>query len=307
MNMNSLLIIIDERRAGGMLEAARALGGAVVAAVVGPRSLAERVCVRGFDRVLCLEPAPDTPAEAYAAQLAEAAAALSPRLILAADSPVSRMLLGAAAAKLNAAIIGAVRDVAVSGDNIVISRSMAEGKVLEDIEAAGAVAGIFDGEEVDISASQPVAVESLAAGDAGAAIRLVEIIESEGGEGLLTAARVVSVGSGLAAKNDLALIGELAAAAHAEIACTLPICDDMRWLGPNRVVGSSHCQVAPDLYIAVGISGQPQHISGIRDAKTVVAVNNDPEARIFKHCNYGIVGDLYKIVPALVSAFKNID
>jgi electron transfer flavoprotein alpha subunit len=99
----------------------------------------------------------------------------------------------------------------------------------------------------------------------------------------------------------------LAGVINAEIACTLPICDDLRWLPSHRVVGSSHSQIAPELYIAVGISGQAQHISGIRDAKIVVAINIDPEAGIFKNCNYGITGDLYKIVPALASAFGNID
>ncbi|MDR1961410.1 MAG: electron transfer flavoprotein subunit alpha/FixB family protein, partial [Gracilibacteraceae bacterium] len=148
-----------------------------------------------------------------------------------------------------------------------------------------------------------VQVEQLAA-DNGTAMRLVETIEAEGGAGLLTATRVVSVGMGLAAKNDLKLIEELAQAARAEMACTLPVCDDMHWLPAACVVGSSHSQVGPELYFAIGISGQPQHMSGIRDARIVVAVNSDPEARIFKHCSYGIVGDLYKVVPALISEFN---
>lgn len=305
MNMNSWIIIIDERRVGGMLNAAKQLGGAVTAAVVGPRALADHVAGLGFSRVLCLETAENVPAEAYAAQLAEAAAAAAPGLVLSSDVPMARVLLGAVAAKLNAALVSSVRAVSAPGGKIVLSRSTAEGKVLEDIESAGALAGIFDGEDVDAAPASPVAVEMMPTGDA-APIQLLETIEAEGGAGLLTAARVVGVGAGLRAKDDLALIEELAAAVHAEIACTLPVCDDMRWYPSHRVVGSSHSQIAPELYIAVGISGQPQHLSGIRDAKIVVAVNNDPEARILKNCNYGILGDLYKVVPALISAFKNI-
>ena len=305
--MNNWIIIIDERRAGGMLDAARRLGGQVVAAVVGPLALAEDMANLGFDRVLCFEPAEGVPAEAYAAQVADAAKAAGPKLVLASDAPISRMLLGAVAANLNAALIGAVRALAVDGEHIVVSRSTAEGKILEDVEVQGSLAVIFDGEDVEVSSAQSAPVELIPVGEPGATLRLIETIEAGSkSAGMLTAARVVGVGMGLQSKEDLKLIEELADAMHAEIACTLPVCDDMRWFPAHRVVGSSHNQIAPDLYISVGISGQPQHTSGIRDAKVVVAVNNDPEARIFKNCDYGILGDLYKIVPALASAFKNI-
>ena len=305
MNMNGLIIITDERRVGGMLNAAKALGGQVVAAVVGPRSLADAVSVWGFDRVLCLEPAPDVPAEAYAAQFAEAVMAAAPRVVLASDVPVSRILLGAVAAKLNAAVVASVRALAADGDNIVVSRSTAEGRVWEDIEVQGTLAAIFDGEDVEASAVQPAAVELIPADESGIALRLVKVLESEGGDGLLTARRVVSAGAGLGNIEDLKLIEELAVTLGAEVGCSLPVCEDLRWLPAHQVVGSSHNQVAPELYIAVAISGQPQHMAGIRDAKVVVAINNDPEARILKHCNYGIVGDAYKIVPALITALKN--
>jgi electron transfer flavoprotein alpha subunit len=303
--MNCWIIIIDERRVGGMLNAARALGGQVTAAVVGSRALADSVAGLGFDRVLCYETAPSVPPEAYAAQVAEAAMAAAPRLLLASDVPLARILLGAAAAKLNAAVFNSVRALAADGEFVIVSRSTAEGKILEDIEVAGAVAGIFDGDDVEAAPAQANPVELMPLGDAGAAVRLIETLEAEGGAGLLAASRVVSVGLGIKSKNDLALIEGLAAAMHAEIGCSLPVCDNMRWLPTHRVVGSTHSQIAPELYIAVGISGQPQHLSGVRDAKIVVAINNDPEARVFKNCDYGITGDLYKIVPALTEAFKN--
>lgn len=308
MNINSWIIIIDERRAGGMLDAARKLGGEVVAAVVGPRVLADTMAGLGFDRVLCFETAEGVPAEAYAAQVAEAAKAAVPRLVLASDAPVGRMLLGAVAAKLNAALIGAVRALAVDGERIVVSRSTAEGKVLEDVEVQSALAVIYDGEDMEVSSTQSTPVELIPVVDPGLTLRLIETIEAGADSaGLLTAARVVGVGLGIGSKDNLKLIEELAEAMHAETACTLPVCDDMRWFTSHSVVGSSHNQIAPDLYIALGISGQPQHMSGIRDAKVVVAVNNDPEARIFKNCDYGILGDLNKIVPALAAAFKNIE
>jgi electron transfer flavoprotein alpha subunit len=307
MNMNSWIVIIDERRAGGMLNSARKLGGEVVAAVVGPRALADSVAKLGFDRVLCFETSESVPVEAYAAQVAEAAEAAAPRLVLASDAPVGRMLLGAVAAKLNAAIISAVRALAADNEIIVVSRSIAEGKVLEDVEVRSTLAVIYDGEDMEASSTQPIPVELIPVMGHGPTLRLIETIGAgEDSNGLMTAARVIGVGMGLKSKEDLKLIGELAEVMHAETGCTLPVCDDMRWFTSHSVIGSSHHQIAPDLYIGIGISGQPQHTSGIRDAKVVVAINNDPEARIFKNCDYGILGDLYKIVPALTSAFQNI-
>ncbi len=307
MKINSWIIITDERRVGGMLDAARRLGGQVVAAVVGPRALADAMAELCFDRVLCFEVPEGVPAEVYAAQVAATAEAEAPRLVLASDAPVSRVLLGAVSAKLNASLISAVRALAADGENLVVSRSTAEGKVLEDVETKGAVAVIFDGEDKEASSAQPIPVEQISLGDFSPNLRLIETIKAgEDSAGLLTAVRVVGVGVGLRSKDDLQLIQKLADSIHAETACTLPVCEDMRWFSAQRVVGSSHSQIAPNLYIAVGISGQPQHMSGIRDAKIVVAINNDPEARILKNCDYGILGDLYKIVPVLTSAFEKI-
>ena len=306
MNGNSWIIATDERRIGGMLAAARELGGSVTVAVIGSRDLAEAVAAIGPDRVLWFAASDSAPVEAYAAQVAEAAKTAVPRVVLSSDAPGGRVLLGAAAAKLGAAVIAAVRALTVEGDGIVVSRSVADGKAVEILVATGALACVFDGDDVERECDQPTIIEEVPVTDPGNSLRIVETIAaSTDSAGLLTAERVVGVGAGLRAKEDLSLIKELAEAVHAEIACSLPICDDMRWFDASRVVGSSHSQIAPDLYIAVAISGQPQHLSGIRDANVVVAVNNDPEARIFKNCDYGILGDLYKIVPALSEAFRN--
>ena len=126
----------------------------------------------------------------------------------------------------------------------------------------------------------------------------------EGGASLASANRVVGVGRGLTGKDQLALAEALAEALGAEIACSLSLCDDYRWFEHGRVVGTSTQRIAPRLYVSVGISGQPQHMTGVRGAKTIVAINNDPEAPIFRACAYGIVGDLNKVVPALTEALS---
>lgn len=115
---------------------------------------------------------------------------------------------------------------------------------------------------------------------------------------------VISVGRGLKKKEDIKLIESLAQALGGAVGCSRSIAADFKWLPEEHWVGLSGHKVKPKLYIAIGISGQVQHIAGIRDAKTIIAINNDPNAPIFKACDYGIVGDLYEIVPKLTEKLK---
>src|SRR3990167_6635826 len=115
---------------------------------------------------------------------------------------------------------------------------------------------------------------------------------------------IVSVGRGLRKKEDLVLIESLAKALGGVVGCSRSVAADLKWLPEEHWVGLSGHKVKPKLYIAIGISGQVQHIAGIRDAKSIIAINNDPNAPIFKACDYGIVGDLYDIVPALTNAIR---
>ena len=120
---------------------------------------------------------------------------------------------------------------------------------------------------------------------------------------LTQAERIVSVGRGIKEETHLALVQKLAAALGAEVAASRPICD-AGWLPMDRQIGSSGQTVAPLLYVAVGISGAIQHIVGMKGAKTIVAINKDADAPIFEVADYGIVGDLFEVVPAIVAALE---
>ena len=120
---------------------------------------------------------------------------------------------------------------------------------------------------------------------------------------LSQAERIVAVGRGIKGQEHLQLAEQLAQAMGAELAASRPICD-AGWLPMDRQIGSSGQTVAPKLYVALGISGAIQHLVGMKGARTIVAINKDAEAPIFEIADYGIVGDLFEIVPAMIAELK---
>jgi len=114
---------------------------------------------------------------------------------------------------------------------------------------------------------------------------------------------IVSVGRGIKEKENIAVVEELAQVLNAELAASRPICDN-GWLPMERQVGSSGQTVSPKMYLAVGISGAIQHLVGMKGSKIVVAINKDENAPIFESADYGIVGDLFEVVPALIEELK---
>lgn len=125
------------------------------------------------------------------------------------------------------------------------------------------------------------------------------------GTDISEAKRLISVGMGFNSKDDLAIAKKLADAMDAEIGCTRPIAEDKEWMPTENYIGISGKIVRPELFLALGVSGQIQHVYGIRDSKIIVGVNNNEKAPIFQVSDYGIVGDLYEIAPLLTEAVKN--
>jgi electron transfer flavoprotein alpha subunit len=133
----------------------------------------------------------------------------------------------------------------------------------------------------------------------------VQEMKSEGAN-VEDAEIIVSCGRGLKNKEDIKIVQDLADAIKGRtVGCSRPIAADLKWLSEDHWIGLSGHKVKPKLYIAAGISGQIQHIAGMRDSGIIVAINKDPEALIFKSADYGIVGDLYEVLPKLTSAVKD--
>lgn len=298
--MNSNWLVVADRQDLGAL--ARLVPcGPVTALVVGDRNLAETVAGSGVNEVLWVEPAKDVPAEAYAAAAAGIILADAPRLVAAtAIAPAARAVLGAVAVGCGASLICGVTAVSDAGDHVEIETAAAGGAVVATFEVATPLCVLVLPED-DLPLPGPeVSVIPHPEADP-AAIRLVDQHLSQS-TGLADAARVVGVGRGLRSRADLDIIQELVDQLGAELACSMPVSEDLGWLPRDRFIGRSGQQISPRLYLTVGLSGAPQHLQGVRGAKVVVAINSDPEASIFRAADYGIVGDLYEIVPALTEA-----
>ena len=250
----------------------------------------------------------DTAVVAQAlAQIVEQAGA---RVVLLGSTRRGRELAGRLAQRLEAGCVTDATSLAVEDGLLVAGRYNLGGatvqreaittplaviavmpKVFEADEPAGAAGG----EVVNVSPDLPAP-----------AVTVVDRRPREGeAVDLAAAARIVGVGRGLAKRDDVPLGEGLAAAMGAELACTKSLAD-FGWMSDDRIVGLSGAKTTPDVYLAVGISGQVQHTVGVAQARVIAAVNQDKEAPIFALADYGVVGDLYQVVPALIERLKTL-
>jgi electron transfer flavoprotein alpha subunit len=299
--VNTWIVVAGDPAIGTLIETARALGGQVTAAVVGPRAVADTIAAGGVDQVVWLGDPGQAPVEAYASAVADAVGAAD-GAVLGASRPGDRVLLGAVAARLQAAVLTEALSVSADGDGLVVTRTVFGGIAMETVVVAGPVALVLDGGPLPAaSGAAPVA-------EVAAIPRGITVVETNASTfeqvDLGAAARVVGIGRGLKAQGDLAMIEALAEASKAEVGCSRPVAEGLNWLGKDRYIGVSGQHIGPELYFAIGISGQLQHMVGVRGAKTIVAINTDENALVFKDADYCLVGDLYQIVPALTEALK---
>jgi electron transfer flavoprotein alpha subunit len=254
---------------------------------------------------------PYTP-DGFTAALQDAIAQLSPDHVLLPHTYQTRDFAPKLAARLDRALITDVTAVKSAGGTAAFVRPMFQGKLTADVVPQGPAPhfvtfqiGAF---RVDQAArgSSPAPVRALTVQvDASATRERPEapFQQAKQAVDLSQAERIVSVGRGIKDQANIEIAQKLAAALGAEIAASRPICD-AGWLPMERQVGSSGQTVAPKLYLALGISGAIQHLVGMKGSNTVVAINKDPDAPIFEIADYGIVGDLFEIVPAIIDALK---
>ncbi|MEM0138685.1 MAG: electron transfer flavoprotein subunit alpha/FixB family protein [Thermoplasmatales archaeon] len=215
--------------------------------------------------------------------------------LLVSSTSLGRDIASFISVKLNAAIIPEVFSIDFTGSGIRTKRFGLGGKVVIEEESSARILTVLPGISEEKPSGSASSSEEIEIGEGK--VKVISVQQKKAKEVDLEKANIiVSVGRGLGKKEGLQQIEPFAKKIGAEIAGSRPVCLDYQWLSEDRQVGYSGRKVRPKIYIALGISGQIQHIAGMRDSKIVISVNKDKNAPIFQESDYGIVGDLYAAV-----------
>ena len=315
-----MVVVIGEQRGGKLnratweaVAAAQSANGPVKVAILGSGAdrAASEIAAAEVAEVLVVD-APalaDYTADGYVLALASLIEQEKPSSVFFPHTYQTRDFAPALATRLGRALVTDVTGIKKSDAGAVYARPVFQGKLSADVQPTGQEPHLIT---LQIGAFR---VDAAKRGSSPAAIKKIEIAvdaakirqkpeapfqEARQAIDLSQAERIVSVGRGIKGQEHLKIAEDLAKALGAEIAASRPICD-AGWLPMDRQIGSSGQTVAPKLYLALGISGAIQHLVGMKGSRTIVAINKDPEAPIFEIADYGIAGDLFEIVPALIA------
>jgi len=319
-----VILVIAEQRDGKLnratwetIAAAQQLAGGmpIKVAVLGAStaSVAQEVASAAVAEVLAIENAalePYTP-DAYASASRSLIESASPTYVLLPHTYQTRDCAPLLAARLGKPLITDVTAISGNGPDATFVRPMFQGKLAAQVKPVGGPPaivttqiGAFRADAAQKGGKVPVTKVDLQI-DSATARQTPEtpFREAKQAVDLGQAERIVAVGRGIKSQENILLAEKLAKAMDAEVAASRPICDN-GWLPMERQIGSSGQTVAPKLYVALGISGAIQHLVGMKGSKTIVAINKDAEAPIFEVADYGIVGDLFEIAPAIITELE---
>ncbi|ATW27497.1 electron transfer flavoprotein subunit alpha/FixB family protein [Candidatus Formimonas warabiya] len=292
-----------------LLGKARELAGgdAVTAFVVGDDAVGQETIAYGADQVRLMDLPVSTPWEEYAGVMGREAETARPAAVLVGASRRGKDLAARLAALLDAAYVSECKSIRSEDGKYITERIVYGGLAVKKMESTGClVASIAprtyepkkDGERTGIVAKLD---------PAGAKVKVKERRPKPAESvNISEASIVIGVGRGFSSQAEVKLAENLAAVLGGEIGCTRPIAEDLHWLPEDRYIGLSGQVVKPILYICAGVSGQVQHVYGIRDAKTIVAVEKNESAPILQVADYYIIGDLKEVLPALTEAISAV-
>jgi len=308
-----VILVVAEHREGKLnratletIAAAQSAGNPVKVAVLGSgvEGVAKELAAADVAEILAVDDAAlkDYTADGFVLALEQLIGRENPERVFLPHTYQTRDFAPALAARLQRPLV--TDCVAVKGNGYV--RPMFQGKMQADVAVEGPhlatfQIGAFRADAMKSGGSAQVKPASVSI-DASKIRQKPEapFKEAKQAVDLSQAERIVSVGRGIKGQEHLQLAQQLAQAMGAELAASRPICD-AGWLPMDRQIGSSGQTVAPKLYVALGISGAIQHLVGMKGSRTIVAINKDPEAPIFEIADYGIAGDLFEVVPAVIA------
>ena len=243
----------------------------------------------------------------FAKTLAEAVTAIGAKVVIFSNNMSGKALAPVLAARLKAGFVSGAIALPDTAKGFVVKKSVFSGKAFAHIALNTDIKIIsLNPNSFPVTAGEgkaEIAALNIAVGPS--AIKVISTTQSSGQVPLTEAELVVSGGRGLKGPENWGMIEELAKLLGAATACSRPVAD-AHWRPHNEHVGQTGIAIAPNLYIAIGISGAIQHLAGVNRSKTIVVINKDPEAPFFKAAHYGIVGDAFEVVPKMIAAVKKL-
>jgi electron transfer flavoprotein alpha subunit len=303
--MSGIYVYSDNLALGAALSTLAGQSGQEVCAITLDQDQAGELTQYGADRILVLNGSSTRP-ENYAKALARLFKETAPELFLVGSTARGRELAARTAGYLDCGMISNVSSLAFAGGETVATRLMYGGSVVQTEIITGLTvvtvpAGKY--EAVRSQGKKSVITTLEVEADPRVSIVSTSAIVKETVD-LSAADKVVCVGMGIDKAEDLNMALELAAVLGATVACTRGIAEERHWLPVESYIGISGANIKPSLYLSMGVSGQIQHVVGIRDSRVIVAVNTNEKAPIFAAADYGIVGDMYEVVPLLTEVLK---
>lgn len=288
---------------------AQVLGTECVALTLGKVEEADQLGQYGASKVYNInnDHLSNFDSQVYAAAIANAAKNLGANVIILSHTATGKSIAGRLAARLNAGSVAGAKTVPiVDGNTLKVSKGVFSGKATAEYAITSDVKIIsLAGNEIppEITGSS-VAVESLQVDVPAPKVKVLEVsLQNSDVAPLPEAELVVSAGRGMKGPENWGIIEELATTLGATTACSRPVADT-GWRPHHEHVGQTGVAIKPNLYFAIGISGAIQHLAGVNQSKVIVVINKDPEAPFFKAADYGVVGDLFEVVPRLTEAIK---
>jgi len=225
--------------------------------------------------------------------------------LLVAETRFGTMVAAKVAARLRVGSLGKGKGLRVDGARLVLERDVYGGRFTATVASRMPCVAVVQAGAYKAADSSPGPAETVTVSVEEPKVAITETKQGQQGDAdIKSAAKIVAAGRGFERKEDLALARDLAGALGASLGCSRPLSSDLGWMGEEAHIGLTGAYVHPKLYVAAGISGQLQHVAGIKDSKVIVAINKDAQAPIFQVADYGIVGDLYEVLPALTKALK---
>jgi len=287
---------------------AQALGTSCVALCIGQATNSADLGKYGAEKVIHIEGHDDFDNQSYSSIISHIADELGAKVIILNNSASGKALIGRLAAKYDAGSIpGASTVPVVEGNKLIVKKSVFSGKAIatyeitSDMKFISVMGNSIAPEEM----GGTVQIEDRTVDIPRGRVVVKKTQKIEGSVPLPEADLVVSAGRGMKGPENWGIIEELAESLGASTACSRPVADS-DWRPHYEHVGQTGVAIHPNLYIAIGISGAIQHLAGVNNSKKIVVINKDPEAPFFKAADYGVVGDLFEVVPRLTAAVKKL-